>query len=167
MIFVAAAEVEDLPAIVAIDNHTVQTSHASFHTQITMPAQRQEWFAGFGVQGPHRLLVAREAGETIGYCSSSRYRDLAAFDETIEVGININPAHHGRGIGTLLYTELFARLADERVHVALAGIALPNPASIALHRKFGFTEVGVFHEYAKKNGTYLSSMWLQRQITQT
>jgi len=48
------------------------------------------------------------------------------------------------------------------VHVALAGIALPNDASVALHRNFGFTEVGTFREYAIKNGQYISSVWMQR-----
>jgi len=60
------------------------------------------------------------------------------------------------GVGTALYRALFQCLADERVHVALAGIVLPNDASIALHRKLGFTEVGIFHEYAVKNGQYLA-----------
>jgi hypothetical protein len=40
--------------------------------------------------------------------------------------------------------------------------ALPNDASVALHRKFGFTEVGTFREYAVKNGHYISSVWMQR-----
>jgi len=62
----------------------------------------------------------------------------------------------------LLYRELFDRLAHERVHVALAGIALPNDASVALHEKFGFAEVGIFREYAVKNGQYVSSIWMQR-----
>jgi phosphinothricin acetyltransferase len=50
------------------------------------------------------------------------------------------------------------------VHVALAGIVLPNDASVALHRKFGFTEVGTFHEYGIKNGRYLSSLWMERLL---
>ena len=55
-------------------------------------------------------------------------------------------------------------LADAPVHVVLAGIVLPNDASVALHRKLGFTEVGTFHEYALKNGQYLSSLWMERRL---
>jgi phosphinothricin acetyltransferase len=51
------------------------------------------------------------------------------------------------------------------VHVALAGIVLPNDASVALHSKFGFTEVGTFHGYGIKNGRYLSSVWMERQLS--
>lgn len=65
-------------------------------------------------------------------------------------------------MGTALYRALFGCLSSEPVHVALAGIVLPNDASIALHRKFGFNEVGTFHEYAVKNGRYLSSVWMER-----
>ena len=67
-------------------------------------------------------------------------------------------------MGTALYLALLGYLADEPVHVALAGIVLPNDASVALHRKLGFTEVGTFHEYAVKNGQYLSSVWMERRF---
>ena len=70
----------------------------------------------------------------------------------------------GQGVGTVLYRALLRCLADEPVHVALAGIVLPNDASVALHRKLGFTEVGIFHEYAVKNGQYLSSIWMECRL---
>jgi len=49
------------------------------------------------------------------------------------------------------------------VHVVVAGILQPNDASVALHRRFGFTDVGMFHEHAVKNGRYFSSPLLQRR----
>jgi phosphinothricin acetyltransferase len=62
----------------------------------------------------------------------------------------------------MLYAALVREVMAEPVHVALAGIALPNDASVALHKKFGFVEVGVFGEYAIKHGEFISSVWLQR-----
>jgi phosphinothricin acetyltransferase len=59
---------------------------------------------------------------------------------------------------------LLEELRSEALHVAIAGIALPNEPSVALHRKFGFTDVGVFEEYAIKNGAYISSLWMQRRL---
>jgi phosphinothricin acetyltransferase len=53
------------------------------------------------------------------------------------------------------------------LHLAVAGIALPNDASVALHRKFGFTDVGVFDEYAIKHGSYINSLWMQRRLDTT
>ena len=100
----------------------------------------------------------------MGYASSQSYRAHPAFGETVEVSIALRRGNRGQGLGTALYRELFGCLAREPVHVALAGIALPNDASVALHRKFGFTEVGTFREYAVKNGQYISSIWMERLL---
>ena len=107
-------------------------------------------------------MVAQRGNRVVGYACSGRYRDHEAFRETVEVSIALGTSSRGQGVGTALYRELFECLAGEPVHVALAGIALPNDASVALHRKFGFSEVGVFREYAVKNGQYISSIWMQR-----
>ncbi len=159
---VSAGVEDDLPQIVAILDHEAANSDAVFTTQpMTVPSQRA-WFEGFAETGPYRLLVARQGTLVLGFASSRRYRDHEAFRETVEVGIGIAAGHRGQGIGTLLYQALFDQLADEPVHVALAGIAVPNDASVALHRRFGFTEIGTFREYAAKNGHYISSLWMQR-----
>ena len=125
-------------------------------------AQRRDWFERFSPTGPHRLLVARRGDQVVGYAASQPFRDHEGFRETVEVSIALDVSSRGQGVGTALYRALFECLASEPVHAALAGIVLPNDASIALHRKFGFTEVGTFHEYAVKNGRYLSSVWMER-----
>lgn len=153
---------EDLPRIVEILNYTIENSHASFATQPTNVVERRAWFEQFASTGPYRLLVAQQGDTLLGYACSQSYREHEAFRETAEVSIALDVSCRGQGVGTALYRALFDILADEPVHVFVAGIALPNHASIALHRKFGFTEVGTFHEYALKNGRYISSMWMQR-----
>lgn len=126
-------------------------------------AERRDWFSQFAATGPYRLLVARDGDQVRGYACSQRYRNLEAFRETVEVSVALDVSSRGRGVGTALYRALFDSLSSEpSVHVALAGIALPNDASVALHRTFGFTEVGIFREYAIKNGQYVSSVWMQR-----
>jgi phosphinothricin acetyltransferase len=55
-------------------------------------------------------------------------------------------------------------LEDEDVHRVVAGITLPNPASIALHRRFGFRDVGVFTENGRKLGRYWDVAWLEREL---
>ncbi|WP_204012256.1 GNAT family N-acetyltransferase [Virgisporangium aurantiacum] len=156
-----AAEV-DLPGIVEVLNYVAANSHASFDTRPVSVAERRDWFEQFSSTGPYRLLVARRGNLFLGYACSQRYRDHEAFRETVEVSIALDVSCRGQGVGSLLYRELFECLAEEPVHVFLTGIAMPNDASVALHRKFGFTEVGTFREYAVKNGQYLSSLWMQR-----
>jgi phosphinothricin acetyltransferase len=112
----------------------------------------------------HQLLVAEGRDGVLGYACSSPYRAHPAFDETVETSISLHPTRRGQGLGTLLYTALFNSLASQRVHMAVAGIALPNDASVALHRKMHFETVGVFREYALKHGTRISSVWVQRRI---
>ena len=153
----------DLPAIVGILNYTAANSIARFETRPVSVAERRDWFGQFSATGPYRLVVARDGDQVLGFACSQRYRDHEAFRETVEVSIALVAGSRGQGVGTALYRALFDRLALEpSVHVALAGIALPNDASVALHRKFGFTEVGTFRDYAIKNGQYISSVWMQR-----
>ena len=152
----------DLPLIVDILNDTAANSIGNFDTRPVSVDERRDWFGQFSRAGPYRLLVAQRGNRVVGYACSHRYREHEAFRETVEVSIALDAGSRSRGTGTLLYHELFACLADEPVHLALAGIALPNEASVALHRKFGFTEVGIFREYAVKNGQYVSSIWMQR-----
>jgi phosphinothricin acetyltransferase len=159
---IAPATDDDLPRIVEIVNYTAANSHATFDTRPTTVDERRKWFAQFSSTGPYRALVARRGGQVVGYACSQRYRDHEAFRETVEVSIALDASCRGMGVGSSLYRTLFECLADERVHAVLAGIALPNDASVALHRKFGFTDIGVFREYAVKNGQYISSLWMQR-----
>lgn len=159
---IGPASEDDLPGIVAILNYVAANSFASFDIQPISVADRRDWFKQFSSVGPYRLLVARRDGMVAGYACSQRYRDHEAFRETVEVSVGLDVSCRGQGVGTLLYRALFDSLTDEPVRVVLAGIAMPNDASVALHRKFGFTEVGTFREYAVKNGRYISSLWMQR-----
>ena len=153
----------DLAPIVEISNHYVLNTVVTFDEVPQTVDDRRPWFDTFGPSGPYRLLVA--ADDTVwGWACSIPYRQHPAFASTVEFSICLAPSHRGRGLGTLLYQRLLAELEDEDVHRAVVGIALPNDASVALHRRVGFTEVGVFDEYALKWGRYVSSVWMQRAL---
>jgi phosphinothricin acetyltransferase len=154
----------DLAELVSIYNHYVSSSHATFDTEPVTVEDRIGWLERFSEAGPHRLLVAVDGDRILGCASSARYRDHPAFDRTVELSVYLHPTVRSQGIGSALYRSLLDILRSEQVHVALAGIALPNEASVALHRRFGFVEVGVFEEYALKNGTYISSVWMQLRV---
>ena len=160
---IESATTEDSAGIVAITNHYIAHSVATFDTEPETVESQSEWFAPFRATGPHRLLVVRDP-EVVGYACTAPYRAHAAFDATVVMSIYLAPDRTRAGVGTLLYEHLFSAVADTGLHRALAGIALPNDASVALHRRFGFTEVGVFDEYATKWGRQLSSLWMQRPL---
>jgi phosphinothricin acetyltransferase len=154
----------DLAQLAAIYNYYVEHSVATFDTEPGLAENRVAWLETFSDVGPFRLLVATDADRVLGCASSSRYRTHPAFAQTVELGIYIDPGVRAKGVGSLLYGALIDELRSETLHLAVAGIALPNDASVALHRKFGFAEVGIFDEYAIKHGVYISSLWMQRRL---
>lgn len=161
---VRAATAGDAVPLLELRNHYVANSHAVFdETPLTHEAVLR-WLASFSTDGPYRLRVAVADGRVAGYASSQRYRDHPAFEKTIETSIYTAPGLVGAGIGTALYADLFASLQDQGLHRAVVGIALPNEASVRLHTRFGFTKVGIFDEYATKNGRFISSVWMQRPL---
>ena len=161
---IAPAAARDADALLTLRNHYIAHSFATFDEAPLRLAAVQDWIAGFAATGPHRLLVARDAGGLRGFCSSQPYRAHPAFARTIETSVYVVPDAAGTGVGSALYERLFADLAGQHLHRAVAGIALPNEASRRLHARFGFRPVGVFDEYAHKNGRAISSQWMQRAM---
>lgn len=154
----------DLPSIVALFNHYIIHTPITFYVEPFTVEARAAWFEQFTDQGPHQILVAKDSGQLVGFAGSAGYRNQAAYDQTVEVFIYLAPEAGGKGLGTRLYTELFSRLKQANVHMALAGIALPNPASLAIHKKVGFVETGVLHEVGYKFSTYWDVAWLEKRI---
>ena len=154
------ATVDDLSAIVDIYNHHIVSSVATFDVEPQPVDARRGWFDQFSPTGPYRIVVADD-GTICGYACSIPYRTHPAFAATVEFSIYVAPGQGGRGIGTALYGRLLGELEGERIHRILAGIALPNDISVALHRHYGFEEIGTFDEYAEKWGMPISSVWMQ------
>lgn len=152
----------DLPAMAAIYADEVHTGVATFDLE---PRPLDVWEARFAsTEAGDHMLVAEEDGEVCGYATSSAYRPKAGYRHTRETTIYLAPGCQGKGIGKTMYDDLLARLAADGIHLALAGIALPNPASLALHRACGFEEVGVMREVGRKFDRWIDVVWLQRII---
>ncbi|MBD3729361.1 MAG: N-acetyltransferase family protein [Sphingomonadales bacterium] len=110
----------------------------------------------------HGWFVAEDhAGRLLGYCYASQHRSRAAYRTSCDVAIYVAPVAARRGIGRALYTMLFDELRHRRYHAAFAGIALPNAASIGLHRAMGFGEVGTYREVGWKMGGWRDVSWWQ------
>ena len=158
------ASAGDRQQIVDIYNHYVRETAITFDIEPYTPETRQPWFAQFGDTGPHRLLVAEEAGRVLGYAGTMPFRPKAAHAQSVETTIYLAPDAGGRGIGTQLYDALFEALKNEPVHRLLAGMTLPNEASDALHRKAGFAPCGLYKEVGFKLGRYWEVQWYDRPL---
>jgi len=158
-----AAE-RDLPELVRIYNHYIETSPATFDLTPHTVDERRPWFERYRPSGRHRMLVAEstEAGSIAGYAGSGPFRAKAAYDPSVEASVYVDAAAVGGGIGAALYGELIPLLrAEPGVHRVLAGITLPNAPSVALHERFGFEHAGTFREVGLKFDRYWDVGWYE------
>ncbi|MDH6263201.1 arsinothricin resistance N-acetyltransferase ArsN1 family B [Bradyrhizobium sp. BR13661] len=112
----------------------------------------------------HLWLVAVDGGEVCGYVYASAHRERAAYRYSADTTVYISPEAQRRGVGHALYAELLPRLKQRNIHMAFAGIALPNPGSVALHESVGFTPVGIYSEVGFKLGRWHDVGWWQRML---
>ena len=161
---VRPATEDDLEAINDLYNHYVSETHITFDDEPMSMQERREWFSHYATEGRHRLLVAADDGKVIGYASSSRFRPKPGYLTSVETSIYVAPDAVGKGVGSKLYGALFDALEGQDLHRAYAGIALPNPASVALHERFGFKRVAHYSEQGRKFGRYWDVDWFERPL---
>jgi phosphinothricin acetyltransferase len=159
---IRGAQRDDLPRLTEIYNYYVVNTPVTFDIEPYTVERRAAWFEQFAETGRYRLLVAEENREVLGYAGTTKFRPKAAYETTVETTIYCAQGASGKGIGSLLYAALFEAIAREDIHRIVAGYALPNPATEALHRKFGFRQIGVFTANGRKFGKYWDVMWNEK-----
>ena len=152
----------DLPRLTEIYNHYVVHTPVTFDIEPYTVEGRMQWFQQFANTGRYRLLVAEDGSTILGYAGTTRFRPKAAYETTVETTIYCAPQAIGKGIGRRLYQALFQTLGREDIHRFVAGYALPNPGSAALHAHFGFKFVGVFSQNGRKFGKYWDVAWMEK-----
>jgi L-amino acid N-acyltransferase YncA len=109
-------------------------------------------------------LVCAEGPEVCGYAYADRFRTRAAYQWSAEVTVYVSPTWRRRGVGQALYTSLLEGLRLLGYRSAFAGIALPNPASVALHEALGFLPAGIFRAAGFKLGRWHDVGWWQLEL---
>lgn len=109
-------------------------------------------------------LVCEREGAVLGYVYASPHRERAAYRWSVEVSVYVDGRIHRSGMGRALYTALFGVLALQGYRTALAGIALPHPASVGLHESLGFVLAGVYRGIGFKLGGWHDVGWWQRDL---
>lgn len=159
---VRPATINDAKAISEIYRPYVQATAVSFEMEAPSANEFAQRIQTFSLRYP--FLVYEAGDEVIGYAYGSGYRERAAYQYAAAVSVYIKQAHHGQGIGTALYNELFTWLAKQGLHTCLAGITLPNEKSIGLHKAFGFQVAGILHSVGYKFGQWHDVMWMQKML---
>lgn len=146
---IRAATTGDAEAIARIYNHYVAGTIITFEEQ----AVSIEEMAGRILEiGSASLpwLVAERDGRIVGYAYASKWKGRCAYRFSAECTVYLDPDLVGMGYGTELYQRLFAALRVRGMHAVIGGVALPNPASVALHEKMGMRKVAHFREVGYK-----------------
>ena len=146
-------ETKDLQSVCDIYNHYVLTANASFEVDPVPVEEMQKRVSEYTQVYP--WLVYEQEGEVLGFCYASKWRPRPAYRYTAEVTIYLDKDHLGKGIGKMLYQELFARLKEMGIHSMIATIAIPNEKSQQLHEGFGFKQVGQFKDMGNKFGEWI------------
>jgi phosphinothricin acetyltransferase len=143
----------DFAALAAITNHYIATTAIHFAYEPVAEADLRAMWHGYRERFPW-LVIEDRAGQLAGYAKAGTWRSRAAYAWTAETGVYIADAARGRGLGRVLYTALLDELARRGFRSAIAGVTLPNDASIALHVALGFEPVGIVRDAGYKLGAW-------------
>ncbi|WP_181700415.1 GNAT family N-acetyltransferase [Chthonobacter albigriseus] len=150
----------DLPAIMAIYNDAVANTTAIWNDALVDLPDRERWFQT-RTGGGFPVLVAEREGAVAGYASYGPFRPFDGYRFTAELSVYVDGRFRGEGIGNGLLQALMAAARARGVHVLVAGIEASNTASLNLHKRNGFVEVGRMPEVGFKFGRWLDLVLLQ------
>jgi len=157
-------DADDADALCAIYNHHVAHTAITFEEQPVAADDMRARIADVAAAKLPWLVVELDGGDVAGFAYATRWKSRSAYRFTVESTIYLAERATGRGLGVELYRALLDELARVGVHAVLGGISLPNPASVALHEKLGFTQVAQFRELGWKFERWIDVGYWQRVL---
>ncbi len=142
---------DDAPRILEIYAPIVRETVISFEYEVPDENEMRQRIRGKLEHGYPWLVMERD-DLLLGYAYAGRWRDRAAYDWTVETTIYVNSAARRGGVGRTLYKTLFDVLRLQGFVQAVAGVTLPNDASVGLHQAVGFIPTGTTHNAGYKFG---------------
>jgi phosphinothricin acetyltransferase len=162
-VLVRSARRDDMKSVCEIYNQYILESAATFEFEAHEPAEWEELYDEVIQPGSHLLVVADNDGEILGYAKTSDFNEREGYSTSVQLSIFIKPEATGQGIGSALYDEVIP-LLENRWHRVYAGIALPNPGSIALHKRFGFERCALYKEVGFKLDRFWDVAWYEKAL---
>ena len=160
---IRTARAADAEAIARIYAHHVQHGTASFDAIPRTPVQTEEKIRNI-LSKEWPFIVAEHAETIMGYAYVTGFRDRPAYGYTCEDSIYVNPAFVGQGVGVQLMRALMEQASDCGFRQMIAVIGGGEPASVALHRKMGFTHAGRLRNVGRKFGCWLETVYMQAEL---
>lgn len=159
MVLIRLATGDDSASLSEVYRPYVEDSPVSFEEQAPDAAEMARRIAG-DRPGFHPWLVAEDKDRILGFASSSPFRTRPAYRWSVETGIYLAAAAHGRGLGKRLLSALVELLERQGYVAAIGAIALPNDASVRLHEALGFVPAGTYRATGFKLGRWIDvGLW--------
>ena len=159
-ITIRRAEPNDSGTIAAIYNAGIRARTATFETRERDPEEITAWI----VRDRHPVLVAERDGRVVGWVAASAYRARDCYAGIAEFSVYVDPAEQGRRIGDALMREFLPALEQAGFWKVLSRIFPENGASLALCRRHGFREVGVYQKHARLDGVWRDVVIVERLL---
>jgi phosphinothricin acetyltransferase len=156
------ASTRDAPACAAIYAPYVRDTAITFETDPPDPAELAARISA--ARRTHAWLVLCDGDQVVGYAYGGEYKSRAAYRWSCEVSVYLARGRRRTGGGRALYAALLPRLAQRGFRTAVAGMTLPNDASVGLHHALGFEPVGTYRRIGWKHGRWHDVAWMQRAI---
>ena len=151
---IRAATSADAEAICAVYNHYIAHTTISFEEAPVTPADMAQRITDVNAANLP-WLVLHDGGTLVGYAYATKWRVRQAYRFSVETSVYLDRHHTGKGAGKMLYEALLEELRQRELHLAIAGIAQPNEASVRLHERLGFKKVAHFAEVGRKFGDWI------------
>ena len=149
----------DAAAIAKIYNQGIEDRIATFETRPRTPEEITRWF-----DGVHPIVVAEEAGQVVGFASTSSYRPRDCYSKTAEFSVYVGRDHRGRQVGRQALGALIEESRRAGLHKLVSRIFPENVASRAACRAAGFREVGVYKEHGQLEGEWKDCVIVERLV---
>jgi phosphinothricin acetyltransferase len=154
------ATAADAAAIARIYNQGIQDRIATLETEERTPDERAAWLAARG--GRHPVLVAEAGGEVVGWGSLNVFNSRRAYDHVADFSLYVERAWRGRGVGGRLLETLIERAREIGFHKLVLSAFPGNPAGMAVYRRTGFREVGVYREQGRLDGRWVDTVVMEK-----
>jgi L-amino acid N-acyltransferase len=156
------AKGSDISAINDIYNYYVMSSTCTAQTEPETTEGRGQWLSEHS--GKYSAIVAESEGQVVGWGSLSKYHRRFAYWPTVEDSVYVRQDMLHRGIGKLILEALIRKARDNGFHSVMGVISSEQSASIRLHERFGFIEVGHLREVELKFDRWLDVTFMQLML---
>lgn len=151
-------ELTHIPEVISIYAQGIALGYATFETKVPTVEQFDAKYH------PTLRFVAVEDEKVRGWISITPYSAREVYQGAAELSVYVAPEAKGKGIGLALMQQLEQEAKKQNYWLLQGSIIASNTASIALHKKAGYRQVGTRIGIAKRDGQWLNTVLMEKHL---